>query len=77
MAAQLGFFWELVACCCLGVSSAARADCRCLPLSAAGPRRRGEGCDDEDQSIVAADGTRTGGAILRVTLLAAGFLIGE
>ena len=42
-----------------------------------GPRRRGEGCDDEDQGIVAADETATRGARLRITLLAAGFIIGK
>lgn len=58
-----------------------------LPLAAAyfiylfffttGPRKRGEGCDDENQGILAAEETHSGGARLRVTLLAAGFVIGE
>ena len=42
-----------------------------------GPRKRGEGCDDEQQGILAAEETHSGGARLRVTLLAAGFVIGE
>ncbi|KAL4524956.1 hypothetical protein Ndes2526B_g07141 [Nannochloris sp. 'desiccata'] len=45
-------------------------------LIPSGPRKRGEGCDDENQGIVAAEETPTGGARLRVTLLAAGFVIG-
>lgn len=40
-----------------------------------GPRKRGEGCDDEDQGIVSAEECQNG-IVLRVTLLAAGFLIG-
>jgi hypothetical protein len=41
-----------------------------------GPRRPGEGVEDEDQGIIAAEATPTGGARLCVTLLAAGFIIG-
>jgi hypothetical protein len=43
----------------------------------AGPRKRGEGCDDELQGILEAQETSSGGARLRITLLAAGFIIGE
>ena len=43
----------------------------------AGPRKRGEGCDDEDQGIVAAEEAHAGAARIKVTLLAAGFIIGK
>lgn len=43
----------------------------------AGPRRRGEGCDDDEQGIVSAEVTGGGTAKLRITLLAAGFVIGR
>jgi hypothetical protein len=46
------------------------------PRAAAGPRKRGEGCDDDFQGIIAAEMTATGGARLCITLLAAGFIIG-
>jgi hypothetical protein len=41
-----------------------------------GPRARGVGVDDEFQGIVDAGPTATGGSSVRVTLLAAGFVIG-
>lgn len=41
-----------------------------------GPRKQGEGCEDDDQGIVEASEAASGGAMLRVTLLAAGFVIG-
>lgn len=41
-----------------------------------GPRQAGEGCEDADQSIISAGETASGGAVLHVTLLAAGFVIG-
>lgn len=47
-------------------------------MPAAGPRRKAEGVgpEDEQQGILAAEPTATGGALLRITLLAAGYLIG-
>jgi hypothetical protein len=46
------------------------------PPSNAGPRKCGEGCEDQEQGILAAESTQTGGARLTITLLAAGFVIG-
>ncbi|KAL0031801.1 hypothetical protein WJX79_008164 [Trebouxia sp. C0005] len=45
-------------------------------IQPSGPRRSGEGTEDEEQGIIAADSTTTGGARVRITLLAAGFVIG-
>ncbi|DBB03863.1 TPA: hypothetical protein ACH3X1_012952 [Trebouxia sp. C0004] len=45
-------------------------------IQPSGPRRGGEGTEDEEQGIIAADSTKTGGARVRITLLAAGFVIG-
>ena len=42
----------------------------------AGPRKKNEGVEDEDQGVLSAEPTATGGARLRVTLLAAGFVVG-
>lgn len=43
----------------------------------AGPRKKGEGVENEEQGIVSAEAQPGGGgAVLRVTLLAAGFIIG-
>ncbi|KAL4423797.1 hypothetical protein ABPG75_001098 [Micractinium tetrahymenae] len=41
-----------------------------------GRRQSGEGCEDVEQAVVLATSTPTGGALLRITLLAAGFCIG-
>ncbi|KAL4446280.1 hypothetical protein ABPG77_003087 [Micractinium sp. CCAP 211/92] len=41
-----------------------------------GRRQSGEGCEDVEQAVVLATATPTGGALLRITLLAAGFCIG-
>ena len=41
-----------------------------------GPRGAGVGCEDSAQGLVSADTSPSGGVILRVTLLAAGFVIG-
>ncbi len=38
---------------------------------------RGEGCDEDEQGVVSAEMTGEGSAKLRITLLAAGFVIGE
>lgn len=43
----------------------------------AGPRKQGEGCEDEEQGILLAEQTENGGAKLAITLLAAGFVIGR
>ncbi|KAL3154371.1 hypothetical protein ABBQ32_013848 [Trebouxia sp. C0010 RCD-2024] len=45
-------------------------------IQPSGPRRTGEGTEDEEQGIIAAESTATGGAMVRITLLAAGFVIG-
>ncbi|KAK9801944.1 hypothetical protein WJX73_008785 [Symbiochloris irregularis] len=45
-------------------------------IQPSGPRRPGEGIEDVEQGIVSAEGTPTGGALLRMTLLASGFVIG-
>lgn len=45
-------------------------------IQPSGPRRSGEGVEDEMQGVLRVDRTPSGGAMLRVTLLAAGFLIG-
>jgi hypothetical protein len=49
-----------------------------LCLHSAGPRRKAEGVgpEDEQQGIIAAEATPSGGALLRITLLAAGYVIG-
>lgn len=52
------------------------AACSSPGVIPSGPRRQGEGCDDEEQGIIEATETSNGGAKLLVTLLAAGFLIG-
>jgi len=41
-----------------------------------GPRRQGEGVEEEDQAVVGIEKLPNGGVQLRVTLLAAGFVIG-
>ena len=41
-----------------------------------GKRQQGEGCEDDDQGILEAFETSDGCAALRITLLAAGFVIG-
>ncbi|EFN59020.1 hypothetical protein CHLNCDRAFT_137699 [Chlorella variabilis] len=41
-----------------------------------GPRRKSDGVEDEQQGIVSAEMSVGGGALLRVTLLAAGYVIG-
>uniref|UniRef100_A0A1D1ZZG8 K Homology domain-containing protein n=1 Tax=Auxenochlorella protothecoides TaxID=3075 RepID=A0A1D1ZZG8_AUXPR len=45
-------------------------------LAPSGPRMRGEGCDEDEQGVVSAEMTGEGSAKLRITLLAAGFVIG-
>ena len=45
-------------------------------LTPSGPRRPGQGVEDEQQGVVAAHLTPTGGISLKITLLAAGFIIG-
>ncbi|KAK9864635.1 hypothetical protein WJX84_012064 [Apatococcus fuscideae] len=45
-------------------------------IQPSGPRKFGQGVEDEEQGIISADQTASGGAVLRVTLLAAGFVIG-
>ena len=42
----------------------------------AGPRKPGQGCEEVSQAIMLAEVTPTGGVRLRITLLAAGFIIG-
>ncbi|KAK9823648.1 hypothetical protein WJX72_004420 [[Myrmecia] bisecta] len=46
-------------------------------ITPSGPRKPGEGTEDEEQGLVSAEATTTGGALIRITLLAAGFIIGE
>lgn len=46
------------------------------PAAYVGPRRPGEGTENEEQGIVDAE-LQPGGASLHITLLAAGFIIGE
>lgn len=41
-----------------------------------GKRQQGDGCEDDDQNIVEAMETSDGCVVLRITLLAAGFIIG-
>lgn len=41
-----------------------------------GPRRPGEGVENEEQGIVGAECSAPGSVSLRITLLAAGFVIG-
>jgi hypothetical protein len=41
-----------------------------------GPRRPGEGVENEEQGIISAEMSPTGAVTLRITLLAAGFIIG-
>ncbi|KAL0055988.1 hypothetical protein WJX82_006439 [Trebouxia sp. C0006] len=45
-------------------------------LQPSGPRILGEGIEDQEQGIMEATPTQNGGAVLRITLLAAGFVIG-
>ncbi|KAK9832981.1 hypothetical protein WJX74_003342 [Apatococcus lobatus] len=45
-------------------------------IQPSGPRKTGQGVEDEEQGIISADQTPSGGAVLRITLLAAGFVIG-
>ncbi len=42
----------------------------------AGPRRPGEGTENEEQGIISAEASAAGSVTLRITLLAAGFIIG-
>jgi hypothetical protein len=57
-------------------------DCEAVPVRRApikgpsGPRRQGEGVEEEEQAVLSADKLANGGLQLRVTLLAAGFVIG-
>ena len=41
-----------------------------------GPRKPGEGVEDEEQGILSVERTGSGAIVLRITLLAAGFIIG-
>lgn len=45
-------------------------------IQPSGPRRSGEGVENEEQGIISADQPSTGAVVLRITLLAAGFVIG-
>ncbi|BDA41063.1 hypothetical protein COCOBI_01-7180 [Coccomyxa sp. Obi] len=45
-------------------------------IQPSGPRRPGEGTEDDVQGIVDVQETNTGGILLRITLLASGFVIG-
>ncbi|CAL8466653.1 g6189 [Coccomyxa elongata] len=45
-------------------------------IQPSGPRRPGEGTEDDVQGIVDVQETSTGGILLRITLLASGFVIG-
>ncbi|KAK9831875.1 hypothetical protein WJX81_004387 [Elliptochloris bilobata] len=45
-------------------------------IQPSGPRRPGEGTEDEEQGVVSAEETATGGVMMCITLLASGFIIG-
>eukprot|EP01026_Neomeris_dumetosa_P014932 TRINITY_DN15560_c0_g1_i3.p1 TRINITY_DN15560_c0_g1~~TRINITY_DN15560_c0_g1_i3.p1 ORF type:complete len:219 (+),score=19.20 TRINITY_DN15560_c0_g1_i3:256-912(+) len=45
-------------------------------LAPSGPRRPGEGVEDEDQGIICTEKTEQGAVYVYITLLAAGFVIG-
>lgn len=46
------------------------------PVECPGPRQRGEGCNEDEQGLVSAEMAGSSAAKLRITLLAAGFVIG-
>ncbi|GAB4814819.1 hypothetical protein N2152v2_001865 [Parachlorella kessleri] len=46
-------------------------------IQPSGARQAGQGCEEVEQGIVHVEQTATGGAVLRITLLAAGFIIGK
>jgi hypothetical protein len=48
-----------------------------MDMVPSGKRQQGEGCEDDDQNIIQASETSDGCVVLRITLLAAGFVIGE
>eukprot|EP00887_Chlorella_sp_A99_P001213 scaffold14.g1213.t1 len=47
-----------------------------VALQPSGPRQAGQGCEDVEQGVVLAEALPSGGAVVRITLLAAGFVIG-
>jgi hypothetical protein len=60
--------------CLCSITFASRCCAVCCLSS--GPRRPGEGVENEEQGIISAEMSPTGAVTLRITLLAAGFIIG-
>ncbi|PSC70588.1 K Homology type 1 isoform A [Micractinium conductrix] len=56
--------------------AAAAGGARGVWVQPSGRRQSGEGCEDVEQAVLLAVPSPSGGALLRVTLLAAGFVIG-
>lgn len=58
------------------IAQAKAAQISGMDMVPSGKRQQGEGCEDDDQGIVQASETSDGCVVLRITLLAAGFIIG-